>query len=329
MKALLEFLGFGYSLEPVAGWILGLIIVVGFVLLIAGGDALTRGSSGVALRLNVSPVVVGLTIVSAATSMPELVTSLIAVLAGSPDLAVGNVVGSNAANIGLILGLAVILTPMVVHGRLLRREMPVLVVLTLLFFALAGIGGGIGRWDAGLFLVAIITINWMLVRSARKGEIEIEETPEVPTGSFGGLFVWIAVGALALSIGAEILVDASTVAARRLGVTEGVIGITVLAVGTSLPELGATVAAARKGQVGIIVGNVVGSNLFNIGMIIGTVGLIQPFAVSPSMLQVEFPGMLVLTIVLAAVMRSGSRLSRIEGVGLLALYLGYIALVLL
>lgn len=329
MKAFLELLGLGYSLESVAGWILAVIILVGFVLLIVGGDALTRGASGLALRAKVSPVVVGLTIVSAATSMPELVTSLIAVLAGSPDLAMGNVVGSNAANIGLILGAAVILTPMVVHGRLLRREMPILVGFTILFFALSALGGGIGRVDAGIFLFGIVAINVLLVRAAQRGEIEIEDVPDDPGGSLLALFGWIVGGALALSIGAEILVDASTVTARRMGVSEGIIGLTVLAVGTSLPELGATVAAARRGQTGIVIGNVVGSNLFNIGMIIGVVGLIQPFAVSPTMMKVEFPGMLVLTIVLAVVMRTDKRLSRPEGFVLLGLYLGYIAFALI
>ncbi len=324
MKGFLELLGLGYSLESAAGWILAIIIVGGFVLLIVGGDGLTRGASGLALRAKVSPVVVGLTIVSAATSMPELVTSLIAVLAGSPDLAIGNVVGSNAANIGLILGTAVILTPMMVHGRLLRREMPLLVGFTVLFFGLSALGGGIGRVDAGIFLFGIIAINVMLVQAARRGEIEIEEVPEDPGGSYWALGGWIVGGALALAVGAELLVDASTVTARRMGVSEGVIGLTVLAVGTSLPELGATIAAARKGQTGLVVGNVVGSNLFNIGLIIGVVGLVQPFAVSGTMMRFEFPGMLILTVVLAVVMRSGKRLSRGEGFLLFGLYLGYI-----
>ncbi|MGF1532037.1 MAG: calcium/sodium antiporter [Puniceicoccaceae bacterium] len=326
MKVVAEFLGLSYGFEGLAGWMLAGLMVIGLVLLMLGGDWLTRGSSGIALRFKVSSVVVGLTIVSAATSMPELVTSLIGVLAGSPDLATGNVVGSNAANIGLILGSAALIASIKVHRRLLKREMPMMLVATFVFYLLAALGGGIGRLDGLLLLAGIVAVNFFLLRAAKRGEIEVEVVETVGTSKLGILVLWVVLGGVALMVGAEILVDSSVVAARRIGITEGLIGLTVLAVGTSLPELGATLAAVRRGETGIVIGNIVGSNLFNIGLIIGVVGLVQPFPVPASMLRVEFPGMLILTVLVGIMMYSGKVFSRREGLILMVLYGGYIAL---
>jgi len=314
------------SATHLPGLVLALIIVVGLCFLMVGGDWLCKGAASLAIRLNVAPVVVGLTVVSIATSTPELFTALVGVYEGQPGLAIGNVIGSNAANMGLILGSAALITPIAVHYRLIRWEIPILLFVTLLFAAMTWIGGGISRVD-GLILIAATVGYLVFVTRTAKGsriEKEIEEEIPSPIKSIGLCIGFIAAGGLLLWLGADLLVEAATEAAGRMGVNETLIGITVVAIGTSLPELGATIAAAVRRQSGIIVGNIIGSNLFNIVLICGVVGTSLPFPVEASLVHLEIPMLILFTFIFAWFIVSHRKVSRMEGGLLLALYATFI-----
>ncbi|MFP4356846.1 MAG: calcium/sodium antiporter [Puniceicoccaceae bacterium] len=317
-----------FNTSGLPGLVLVLIIVSGLCLLLVGGDWLCRGASSLALRLNVPTVVVGLTVVSIATSAPELFTALVAVLRDQPGLAIGNVVGSNAANMGLILGSAALIAPIGVHYRLIRWEVPILLAVTVLFGLLAVFGGGIGRIDGVLLLVVTAAYLCLITRTARESRIgkEIEEEIPSPVRSAGACVGLILAGSALLWAGADLLVDSATEAASRMGVSETLIGITVVAVGTSLPELGATIAAAVRRQSGIIVGNIIGSNLFNIVLICGVVGTVIPFPIDSLLVRVEIPSLILFTIVFAWFVVSHRRVSRMEGGLLLVLYAMFILL---
>jgi len=324
----MSILGTLFNTSGLPGLVLALIIISGLCLLLVGGDWLCRGASSLALRLNVPTVVVGLTVVSIATSAPELFTALVAVLRDQPGLAIGNVVGSNAANMGLILGSAALITPIAVHYRLIRWEVPVLLAVTVLFGLVAAFGGGIDRIDGVLLLLVMAAYLFLITRTARESRIgkEIEEEIPSPVRSAGACIGLILAGSALLWLGADLLVDSATEAASRMGVSETLIGITVVAIGTSLPELGATIAAAVRRQSGIIVGNIIGSNLFNLLLICGVVGTVLPFPIDRLLVRVEIPALLVFTIVFAWFVVSHRRVSRMEGGLLLVLYAMFILL---
>lgn len=310
------------------GLVLALVIIVGLCFLMVGGDWLCRGAASLAIRFEVAPVVVGLTVVSIATSTPELFTALVAVLNDQPGLAIGNVIGSNAANMGLILGAAALVAPVAVHYRLIRWEIPILLGVTGLFALLCALGGGIGRIDGILLLALTVGYLYFIVRTAKGSRIEKEIEEEIPTpiGSPFACLGFVLAGAALLWLGADLLVDAASEAARRMGVSETLIGITVVAVGTSLPELGATIAAAVRRQSGIIVGNIIGSNLFNLLLICGVVGTVLPFPVEAMLNRLEIPALFLFTIVFSWFVISHQRVSRMEGGLLLVLYAGFILL---
>lgn len=256
-----------------------LSLLLGLALLVAGGDVVVRGAGKLAIAAGVRPLVVGLTIVAFCTSAPELAASVTAALAGSPALAVGNVLGSNIANVGLILGIAGLVRPIVVQSTVLTREVPAMIVASLLLVGLAW-DGTLSRPDGVAMLLSLGAYLAVMVRTElRAHEPRVEAQVEASVGakmSFGGSIALVVVGVGMLVLGADRLVAGATALARSSGLSEAVVGLTVMAVGTSLPELAASVAAAHKGQGDIVLGNVVGSNIFNILCILGATAVIRP-----------------------------------------------------
>ncbi|HBM86522.1 MAG TPA: hypothetical protein DD423_07085 [Opitutae bacterium] len=309
-------------------WILLLLLGVGFVALTFGGDWLTAGAVTISANLKINPVVVGLTVVSMATSMPEMMTSLLAAK-DSPGLALGNILGSNVANIGLILGVTALISPLVIQLRLVQREIPILLSVTGLF-ALFAIGG-YARWEGIVLLLIVFTYLFYVVRWAKQesatveAEFEQESAREGARSTrAGGLLVLLGGGVLAL--GADVLIGSSVELAGRMGVSETLIGLTIVAIGTSLPELAASVAAARSGHSDICAGNIIGSNLFNLLLIGGGVATIIPIPVNPALLLVEFPALVLMTALLLWIFKSGHIVTRREGAFLLFLYVGVLSI---
>lgn len=281
-----------------------------------------------ALTLKISPIVVGLTIVAMATSMPELLTSALGAYRGSYDLAVGNIVGSNICNIGLILGISALIRPIKIDRKLINTEMPLLFLVTVVFslFALGGVGHVEGMILVGSLVVYLI----FLIRGANKlSDVPEEEyTEEIGTRieSLSFCLLLVAIGGTLLAFGAEFLVGSATEMARRMEVSEVLIGITIVALGTSLPELATSVVAASRGQSDLVAGNIVGSNLFNILLIVGGVSAFQPLAVNKSLFTVEIPSMVVITLILWLIFITGRKVTRMEGIVLLVLYAAIIYL---
>jgi cation:H+ antiporter len=303
--------------------ILSLCVLVGLVGLVFGGDVLTKGAVQISFALGIPPVIVGLTIISIATSMPELAASLTA-SADNPGLALGNIQGSNIANIGLILGIAAIITPLPVSPRLLSRDVPLLLGITVLFTVLAY--NGLGSKDgAALLGILAIYLIWLVKTAPRNAPAESDTTdePRVPVGK---AFLLLGLGAVLLGLGADLLVGGAVNIASRMGVSDAFIGLTVVALGTSLPELAASIAAVRAGQFEMCVGNVVGSNIFNILLIGGTVSSITPISVPASLYMLEFPVLVLLTFLLLPIFRTQKCISRLEGVLCLSIYLGVMGL---
>jgi len=303
-----------------------LLAVIGLACLIGGADFLVRGGARLARAFNVSPVVIGLTVVAIGTSAPELMVSLGAAWRGSPDLATGNVVGSNLANIGLILGIAGLLRPLPVSLRLLRVEVPILFAATVVFAAMA-VDGRIGRLEGGVLLAALCALTGFNIRAARREDPNVvaEFANEYgATDSIGRDLLWVAAGVGLLLGGGHLLVGSAVTVARNFGISELIIGLTLLAVGTSLPELATSVVAVLRNEPDIAVGNVVGSNLFNLLAVIGPTAVVQPLAVNDELLRAQVPALLLLTAALWVVLRTGHTVTRWEAGILLATYLAVI-----
>lgn len=304
----------------------GVFVVIGLVCLTYGGDVLAKGAASLALNLNVNPVVIGLTVVSIATSMPELFAAMFAALhdpvTGS-DLAIGNILGSNLGNIGLIMGVTALIYPIHIQKRLIIKEMPILLAATLVFSA-ACFNGIISRIDAGLLILGMVGYLYYMVRSAKQGEPAMleEALEEVPSKSYS---VWASVGfvllgSVLLAVGAKMLVDGAVNIAQSIGVSNSLIGLTLVAIGTSLPELSASIAAARQKQSSLCAGNIVGSNIFNILFVGGAVSAVVPLKVDSALFAVHFPAMLLLTALLWLIYTTDKRVTRLEGVTLLIVY---------
>lgn len=309
-----------------------LFIVLGLALLVVGGDALVRGASGVALIARISPGVVGLTIVAAGTSMPELVVSVQASLDEMPGIAAGNVVGSNLFNIGAILGATALLQPIAVQGSVMRLEWPV-VFASAAAFHLFALNGELSRWEGVLLLVALVVFVAYAVHLSRRAEREqgsaaYEELVTASFGRTGGLALAfnlsaIALGGLALAGGASLLVRGASALAASAGMSETVIGLTVVAAGTSAPELVTSLVAARKGQADVALANVLGSNVFNILGIAGAAATILPLRVPEVVLLRDDWWMLAFSLALLPILWTGRRISRTEGALLLVAFVVY------
>ena len=303
----------------------------GVLLLLAGAEALVRGASALALRLGITPLVVGLTVVAIGTSSPELVVSVQAALAGQGGVAIGNVVGSNVANLALIVGVATVLTPMTIDRKLVRHDMPVMLAAMglLVLFLLDGV---LERWEGGVLLagavvytVVGITASRREVRAARAAEVlpEVEAALAEADGGFKRHILFVVGGVALLVYGADLLLSGAVSAATRLGVSEAVIGLTLVALGTSLPELATTVVAARRGEGEIALGNAVGSNIFNVFSVLGPAALAAPIAstgVGADVLAIMV-GVALLTLLFLV---TGGRTRRWEGAVLLLAYGGYL-----
>lgn len=308
-----------------------LLIAGGLVLLAIGGDVLVRGAVGTASRLGVSPLLIGLVLVGFGTSMPELTTSVQAALSGSPGIAVGNVVGSNIANILLILGAAALLSPIVVAKGVLSRDGSFL-AMSQIALAAALFLTPVGRTSGGLLfagLIAYIGLSYWLDRRSKNGAAALHtaeaESVSPPKGGLLVSLLLLAGGIAGVVIGAKLLVDGAISIAEGFGISDAVIGLTVVAVGTSLPELAASVAAAMKRQGDIALGNVIGSNIFNALGILGATAIIRPIEVPASILGSDVWIMLGAAALLVLVAATGRRIGRMEGVVLLGLYVAYTA----
>ena len=316
-----------------AVWLLVLLLLAGFVALTYGGDILTAGAAAVSVNMKIAPIVVGLTVVSIATSMPEMATSLMAAK-DNPGIALGNILGSNIANIGLILGVAAIISPLKIKMRMIRREVPIMIGVTLLF-AVFALGGGFHRLEGALLLLLTFVYLVYVVHSA-KAEVAAEDghlatefaegADEIPQKSTPAALVCIVFGSMLLALGADLLVGASVEIAGRIGVSDLFVGLTIVAIGTSLPELAASVAAVRAGHGDLCAGNIVGSNLFNMLLIGGGVSAFAGMDVRDELLLVEFPCLLCLTVLLLWMFKSGHIVTRREGVFLLLLYFTILSL---
>lgn len=309
-----------------------LLLVFGLALLTAGGEALIRGALAAARRLGVSPLLSGLLIVGFGTSMPELVVSVDAALTQRPDIAIGNVVGSNVCNILLILGISALIAPMAVQPLALRRDAVTMVAVTVAFILLAG-AGTLGRIDAVLFLAGLTAYLLWAYRTesghdAPAGDLHRAESEELTVLPDSLLFTVAAIaGGLALLIGgSRMLIIGAVGIAETLGLSEAVIGLTLVAVGTSLPELTISVIAALRRHADVAVGNVLGSNIFNVLGILGISALVQPLPVNVRILQFDQWVMLASALLLIVFLYTGRRLSRPEGGVLLLGYGVYLGL---
>jgi cation:H+ antiporter len=304
-----------------------LIMLGGLALLVAGADWFVKGAAGLADAFGVAPIVVGLTVVAYGTSMPELVVSAVAALDGRSAIALGNVVGSNIANIGLILGVTALVSPPAVEGSIIRREVPALITAALAV-PLVLLDGVISRLDGIVLLCGAAAFTWITVRFASsagvtdpvlQGTIE-EVRGQTPRGSRLRLSIFAAVGLAMLLSGGKLFVDAAAGIAATLGVSERVIGLTVVAVGTSLPELAASVTAALRGHSAMAVGNVIGSNIFNVVFVLGAASVVYPIEGALQSMQRDLLVMLAFTAVAALLLRGARRINRVEGALLLAAY---------
>jgi len=305
-------------------------ILSGFLLLVWGADRFVLGAGATARNLGVSPLLIGLTIVGFATSAPEVMVSITASLQASPGLALGNAVGSNIANIALVLGTAAIVMPIDMRSDTLRREMPALLAVTLLSVMLF-IDGFLSRLDGIVLMLGLVMLLYWIVklgfRSAATDPIQAEYDAEIPSGvKTSSALTWLGIGFLVLILGSNLLVWGAESIARGIGVSDVIIGLTIVAVGTSLPELAVTVVSALKNEHGLAIGNIIGSNMFNTLAVIGPAAAIYPIDVGQDMLSLHLPVMIGLTLVLFTMAYDFSgrgRINRTEGVFLLAAFAGY------
>jgi len=317
----------GHKPPPMlANWIW---IVVSLALLYCGAEGLVRGSASLALRLGLTPLVVGLTVVAMGTSMPEVLVSVKAALQHRGDLAVGNVVGSNIFNIGAILGITALLAPMKVQFQLVKIDAPIMVAVSLGLVAVLW-DGGVSRIEGAVLLAALIVYVVANIRMARRtatAAVEEEFAEGVPprSGSVAVDILFILGGLAVLVLGARLLTDNSVALARAFGVTEAVIGLTIVAAGTSVPELAASIVAAIKKEPDIALGNVIGSNIFNILGILGVASLTVPLS-APEISRFDLWTMVGIAGLLVPMLWTSMRVSRIEGAALFAIYCGYVYL---
>ena len=313
-----------------------LVTLIGLVALAWSADRFVEGAAAVAAYLGMAPLLVGMLVIGFGTSAPELVVSAFAAAGGTPEIALGNALGSNVANIGLILGVTAIVTPVVVHRGILRKELPVLLAVTVLVGALM-LDGELSRIDGGVLAVVLVGLIGWSIRESRLArgdalarDVQVEGLSHAL--SRRAAWTWLTVGVVLLVISSRVLVWGAVGIAERLGWSDLVIGLTVVAIGTSAPELASSIAAARKGQNDLALGNVIGSNLFNTLGVIGLAGLISPAVVSPDLITRDLPVvmLLTLTLVVFALWPMGrGRITRIEGVALVVAFVTYMGALIL
>ncbi len=304
-----------------------LILFAGLIVLILGGDFLIKGSSSFALKMNLSPLVVGLTIVAFGTSAPELLISIKAALTSSPDLAMGNVIGSNICNLALVLGLTAIISPIYVKRNTIWIDWPMTMGSSLLLYILVR-EGFINSYEGLIFIGILVLYLFFVIRKSRKDlnvARELQQEFNLPKSSSTYLkdFTYIGLGSIGLFLGAELFVGGAQDLARNMGIEERIVGITVVALGTSLPELVTSTVASFKKETDLALGNLMGSNIFNILSILGITSIIKEIKVNDVILNTDIIWMLGITLIILPMMLSKRQIGRVEGAILLMIYIFY------
>ncbi|WP_294945524.1 calcium/sodium antiporter [Sulfurivirga sp.] len=311
-------------------------LIIGLWLLIKSADAFIEGAAAVAAHMNISPLIIGVVVLGFGTSMPEIIVSILAALDGAPGLAVGNAIGSNIANIGLVLGATALLVPLGVRSSVLRRELPLLIGVTVAA-GLLFLDGRLSRFDGVMLLVAFFaSMAWMIhINRAAPASDPLEQEMEQELATLEKMPLkkaWLMTlgGLIVLMLAAKLMVWGAVEIAHHFGVSDAVIGLTIIAIGTSLPELAAGITAARKGEADLVVGNVVGSNLFNLLTVVAMPALIAPGALDAGIVTRDYPIMLAFTLLMLLfalpLWRGPARISRIEGSLLSAGFAAYLVL---
>lgn len=310
-----------FSFAPEIMWAQVLLLIFGIVVVLKSADWLTNGAVGLATKLGISQIVIGLTIVAIGTSMPEFFVSIVSAIKGTPDLAVGNIVGSNIFNVLLIVGVAATVAPIAIQRATVRRDIPIAIVASIMLTFMM-LDDNISRIDALILFAAFIAFIWITLRNSKNDANEKDASTEkvIPTWKS---VLFIIFGLVGLVLGSNIFVDNASSLAYGWGISDAVIGLTIVAGGTSLPELATSAVAARKGDSGIAIGNVLGSNVFNILMILGLTGIISPMHIQ----NITYIDMAVMVISMALFWLfsfTKLRVERWEGCVLIACFLGYI-----
>lgn len=306
-------------------------VILGFVIVMKGADWFVQGAGATARNLGVSPLIIGLTIVGLGTSAPEMLISIIATLEGNSGLAVGNAVGSNIANIALVLGITALVVPLVVRSETLRREYPVMFLVMLVSLMLVA-DGELSMLDGLILLVGMVLMLWWMVLLGKRKDhdpLEAEYASEIPTMTTPRAMLWLVIGLVLLLASSRALVWGAVNIAHFFGVSDLIIGLTIVAIGTSLPELAASLMGALRKEPDIAIGNVIGSNMFNLLVVLSIPGLLGPVTLETAVLSRDFPMMIGLSIalfVMAYGFRGDGRINRFEGGLLLLAYVAYLTL---
>lgn len=309
------------------------LLIIGLIVLIVGGDYLVKGSSSIALRLHLSPLVVGLTIVAFGTSAPELLISIQSALKGSPDIAMGNVVGSNICNLALVLGLTAVINPVKVKTNSMKIDWPMTMGSSLLLYLIVR-EGRIVAYEGILFIVILLLYLFFIIRQSRKNIkatnkiLNKDEIPDTPAKQIWKDIVFILIGCVGLYFGSEWFVNSAKDLALNLGVEERVVGLTIVALGTSLPELSTAAVASYKGHTDLAIGNLMGSNIFNILSILGITSIIHEIPVHIDILNKDIIWMLLVTLIILPLMITRREVGRVDGFILMAIYVIYVYTVL-
>ena len=307
-------------------------VIAGFLLLVVGGEFLVRSSVGLSFKLNLSKLVIGMTVVSFATSAPELIVSLQAALEGHSDLALSNVVGSNIANIALVLGVTAIIFPLAVDKDFYKMNWPMMMLLSLVLYYFLWNDNVLSTIEGAILLVSLVVFIYFMIKQSRKtgsnnDEGDIDEALRETSSS--KIFLWLAIGGVALWVGSELLVEGAVDIAEKLGVSERVIGVSMVALGTSVPELAASVIAALRKEKAISLGNLIGSNIFNIASVLGLTAIIKPIhVVDENLLSNDLIWMIAIALLLLPLIFIPKKLviSRIKGLLLFSAYIAFIYL---
>jgi len=304
------------------------LLFIGLVILLAGGKILVDGASGIAVKLGMSAGLIGLTIVAFGTSAPELLVSVNAAIKGNSDISIGNVVGSNIANIALVLGISGLFYPILIKNNHIKFDYLITLLVTILFFALS-YNGSISTLEGILLFALFIGFNIYLFKTSENTDPEVADEIELAKSlSWSKSILYFVGGIIGLYFGSELLVENAVLISREFGVSERIIGVTIIAIGTSLPELITSIIAALSKRTDLALGNILGSNIMNILSIIGITAIIKPIEVSPEFINSDFLWMLGITILLFPLMRTKMQISKYEGSLLLLIYFTYIFILL-